>query len=122
MLYLSLLPIHKPSETIFLLEFGYPKTKAIFNHLPVRFYSSDPNPFNFRIPIEMRLEIDSVFKTFDDKTILNGAYLSLNDNELLGLFGRNGSGKSTLLKIIFGSISGDFSSKRVDGIQYTNGL
>lgn len=62
------------------------------------------------------LEVDSVQKSFDFKTILSDVYLKCETNDIIGLLGRNGSGKSTLLKIIFGVISADFKFVRVDGI------
>lgn len=62
------------------------------------------------------LEVDSIQKSFDFKTILSDVYLKCETNGIIGLLGRNGSGKSTLLKIIFGVISADFKFVRVDGI------
>jgi len=48
------------------------------------------------------LHIDSVSKSYDNKTILSDIYLTCKKGEIVGLIGRNGSGKSTLLKIVFG--------------------
>ncbi|WP_298309316.1 ATP-binding cassette domain-containing protein [Flavobacterium sp.] len=62
------------------------------------------------------LEIDSVQKKFDYKSILSDIYLKCETGEIIGLLGRNGSGKSTLLKIIFGILEADFKFVRIDGV------
>jgi ABC-type multidrug transport system ATPase subunit len=61
------------------------------------------------------LEVDSVQKSFDNKSILSDVYLKCETGDLIGLLGRNGSGKSTLLKIIFGIENADFKFVRIDG-------
>ncbi|MBS1548302.1 ATP-binding cassette domain-containing protein [Amniculibacterium sp. G2-70] len=53
------------------------------------------------------MKVDSIIKTFDDKTILHDIFLSCSKGEIIGLLGSNGMGKSTLLKIIFGSLPAD---------------
>nr|WP_315172774.1 ATP-binding cassette domain-containing protein [uncultured Flavobacterium sp.] len=62
------------------------------------------------------LEIDSIQKKFDLKTILSDVYLKCETGDIIGLLGRNGSGKSTLLQIIFGILKADFKFIRVDGV------
>lgn len=62
------------------------------------------------------LEVDSVQKSFDNKTILSDVYLKCETNDIIGILGRNGSGKSTLLKIIFGIEKADFKFVRIDGV------
>ena len=62
------------------------------------------------------LEIDSVQKRFDEKSVLTDVYLKCETGDIIGLLGRNGSGKSTLLKIIFGIQKADNKFIRVDGI------
>ena len=49
------------------------------------------------------LEATDVVKTFGKLTALNGAALSIAENEFHGLIGPNGSGKSTLMKCIAGA-------------------
>lgn len=61
------------------------------------------------------LEVDSVIKSFGERTVLADVYLSCVPGEVIGLFGRNGTGKSTLLKIIFGTMKSDRSFIRIDG-------
>ena len=50
------------------------------------------------------LRISDISKTFDFKTIIKGANLSLSEGEIIHLIGDNGSGKTTLLKIIAGML------------------
>ena len=54
------------------------------------------------------LEIDSILKSFGERTILA-------DGDIIALFGRNGTGKSTLLNIIFGTLKADRKFIRIDG-------
>lgn len=61
------------------------------------------------------LEVDSVLKSFGDRTILADVYLCCRPGDVIGLFGRNGTGKSTLFNIIFGTLKGDRSFVRIDG-------
>jgi ABC-type lipopolysaccharide export system ATPase subunit len=61
------------------------------------------------------LEVDSVQKQYDGKSIISDAYLKCETADIIGVLGRNGSGKSTLLKIIFGIVTADFKFVRVDG-------
>ena len=62
------------------------------------------------------LEIDSIQKKFDLKSILSDVYLKCETGDILGLLGRNGSGKSTLMQIIFGVLKADFKFIRVNGV------
>ena len=49
------------------------------------------------------LEARGIVKTFGKLTALNGAELSIAENEFHGLIGPNGSGKSTLMKCVAGA-------------------
>lgn len=53
------------------------------------------------------LHIDSITKSFGEKTILQDVYLSCETGKIAGILGRNGCGKSTLFQIIFGTLKGD---------------
>ena len=66
----------------------------------------------------MKLEVDSVYFEARGRKILSGAYIKVNQGEIVGLLGRNGSGKTTLYKLIFGLYSNDNISKRVNGRYY----
>jgi branched-chain amino acid transport system ATP-binding protein len=49
------------------------------------------------------LEATGIVKTFGKLTALNGANLTIAENEFHGLIGPNGSGKSTLMKCVAGA-------------------
>ena len=61
------------------------------------------------------LEIDSILKSFGERTILADVYLKCCRGDIIALFGRNGTGKSTLLNIIFGTLKADRKFIRIDG-------
>src|SRR5215469_8141891 len=55
---------------------------------------------------------------FGDRPLLDGAQLSVQPGERIGLIGRNGTGKSTLLQVIAGSIQlDDGELQRRDGLR-----
>jgi ABC transport system ATP-binding/permease protein len=57
---------------------------------------------------------------FGDRPLLDGAQLSVQPGERIGLIGRNGTGKSTLLQVIAGSIQlDDGEVHRRDGLHIT---
>ena len=53
------------------------------------------------------LALQDIRKSYNDKQLLRGVSLSLNEGERVGLLGANGSGKSTLLAIIAGREQAD---------------
>jgi ABC transport system ATP-binding/permease protein len=58
---------------------------------------------------------------FSERTVLNGATLSIHEDDKIGLIGNNGTGKSTLLKVVAGLIqpdSGTLSRRRDISIGY----
>ncbi|MDA3944978.1 MAG: ATP-binding cassette domain-containing protein [Bacteroidetes bacterium] len=61
------------------------------------------------------LEVDSVILEFDSKRVLQDVYLKSETGKVTGLLGRNGTGKSCLMKIIFGEISPNDKSIRLNG-------
>lgn len=61
-----------------------------------------------------KLHVDSITKSFGDRKILQGIYLSCETGKIVALLGRNGTGKSTLLQIIFGTVHGDNQFIKVD--------
>ncbi len=63
------------------------------------------------------IEVDSVQKHFDERSILTDIYLQWRTGEVIGLLGRNGSGKSTLMQIIFGTLDAQ-KFIRIDGKVY----
>lgn len=61
-----------------------------------------------------KLEVDSIIKKFDEKTLLNDISMTCNLGEVIAIFGRNGAGKSTLFKIIFGTENADNKFVRIN--------
>lgn len=56
------------------------------------------------------LSVESLSKTFGDRTILNNLSFGIQQGQKVALVGVNGSGKSTLLKILVGTESPDSGS------------
>ena len=48
------------------------------------------------------LNLESVSKSFDIRTLLDGVSLGVNAGDRIGIVGRNGGGKSTLIKVMAG--------------------
>jgi len=46
------------------------------------------------------LQIDGLYKSFGEQSVLNGLSLKVARGEVVGLLGPNGCGKSTLLNIV----------------------
>ena len=46
------------------------------------------------------LEINHLYKNYDDKEVLKDINLKLKGGKIIGLLGQNGAGKSTLIKLI----------------------
>src|SRR5213592_1073583 len=44
---------------------------------------------------------------YNEQVVLNGASLTIDEHDRIGMVGRNGSGKSTFLKIIAGELKPD---------------
>ncbi|GHU71639.1 ABC transporter ATP-binding protein [Spirochaetia bacterium] len=70
--------------------------------------------------MQNELLVDSINKSYNNKSILKDIYLKINTGNIVGLFGRNGCGKSTLLKIIFGTLNAESKFIKINGIVYNN--
>lgn len=60
------------------------------------------------------LQIDSIRKSFGEKTILQDVCITCCNNEIVGLLGRNGTGKSTIFKIVFRMMEAESCFVRID--------
>ena len=47
---------------------------------------------------EIIIEVNEVFKKYDDATVLDNVSLEIEKGKIYGLVGRNGSGKTVLMK------------------------
>lgn len=52
--------------------------------------------------MKILLQLSEIYKNYGAQIILDGATVSLSENQKVGMIGRNGAGKSTLCKIITG--------------------
>ena len=69
------------------------------------------------------LEVNSLNKKFNNKTIISNASFKLKTEQIIGLTGKNGSGKTTLFKMISGimhptSGSGKIKDKQLFGSSF----
>ncbi len=62
------------------------------------------------------LKITNLTKSFEDKTVLDGLNLEINDGSIFGLVGVNGAGKSTLLRTIAGIYQADGGAVDFEGV------
>jgi len=60
------------------------------------------------------LQIHNISKSFGEKEVLRQTGFELQTGEILGVFGRNGTGKSTLLKILFGTLTAQSGTIKVN--------
>lgn len=57
------------------------------------------------------LQLDSIYKSFNKKQVLNDVSVSLYQGQITTLIGPNGAGKSTLAKIILGLVKPDSGAR-----------
>jgi polar amino acid transport system ATP-binding protein len=69
----------------------------------------------------MKLQVESCSKSFDDKMVLDGLDLAVDEHQVVCLVGASGSGKSTLLKAINLLVPIDSGRIRLDGRVITSG-
>jgi phospholipid/cholesterol/gamma-HCH transport system ATP-binding protein len=88
------------------------------SEIPIMDENSGPSVPEHQVPL---IELRGVSKTFGNKSVLNGANLSLYPGEALGIIGPSGTGKSTILRIIAGLLAPDTGEIYVKG-QLRQGL
>lgn len=62
------------------------------------------------------IKIDNLFRQFNNKPVLKGVNLSVENSEILTIIGQSGCGKSVLLKHIIGLLRPDSGSVIINGI------
>lgn len=63
----------------------------------------------------MKLEFNSIDKSFGDNHVLKGICFCAESSKALGLLGRNGAGKTTSIRILMGVFSQDSGEVLLDG-------
>jgi iron complex transport system ATP-binding protein len=63
----------------------------------------------------MRLEVDKLSYSYDEKKILNDISLNVTKGEFVGIIGPNGGGKSTILKNLYSALQPDSGTVLLDG-------
>lgn len=66
-----------------------------------------------------KIEIENLYKSFGEKSVLRGINLSVDAGEILCIIGKSGTGKSVIMKHLVGIIEPDKGSIIVDGINMT---
>jgi phospholipid/cholesterol/gamma-HCH transport system ATP-binding protein len=61
------------------------------------------------------IQVTDLFKSFQDRKVLNGISLGVNRGETLAVLGRSGTGKSVLLRVIIGLVKPDSGSVCIHG-------
>ena len=61
------------------------------------------------------IKVDSLYKSYGKKSVLEGVSFALEKGEIVGLLGPNGSGKTTLIKILTGLIKDHEGEVKIDG-------
>src|SRR5512146_2903059 len=98
------------SETMALTARPYVQRNGLYRLSPP---ASNPTPRFMAL-----ITVLDAHLAFGDRPLLDGAQLSVQPGERIGLIGRNGTGKSTLLRVIAGSIQLDEGElQRRDGLR-----
>jgi ABC-2 type transport system ATP-binding protein len=63
----------------------------------------------------MKLELESIEKSFGEKSVLRGISFAAEGGRAFGLLGRNGAGKTTTIRILMNVFPADGGSIRMDG-------
>ncbi len=66
------------------------------------------------------LVIKNLHKAFNDKKVLNGVHLEVQEGEIFSVIGMSGTGKSVLLKLIIGLMRADQGEIWLDGQEITD--
>lgn len=70
----------------------------------------------------MKLKIEKLTKSIDDKLVLNDVNFDINHGEIVGIIGRNGVGKTTLFRTMTGIYLADKGDVLIDDISINANL
>ena len=65
----------------------------------------------------MLLEIKNLYKSYDNKVVLNDINLKIKKGKIVGLLGQNGTGKTTLIKLINDLLVKDSGTILINGCE-----
>lgn len=68
------------------------------------------------------VEVNNLYKTFEDVTAVDGLDLAIEEGEIYGLLGPNGAGKSTLIRLITKALGADKGDIHVFGQSVTDDM
>lgn len=68
----------------------------------------------------MILRTENIFKTYKNRTVVNGVSVDVKQGEIVGLLGPNGAGKTTSFYMIVGLIRPDEGKVFLDDVEITN--
>ncbi len=69
--------------------------------------------------MKKKIEINSLYKSFGPKKILDGVDLDVYEGEILCIIGKSGTGKSVIMKHLVGILEPDSGTIKVDGTDFT---
>ncbi|HYG18831.1 MAG TPA: ATP-binding cassette domain-containing protein, partial [Ohtaekwangia sp.] len=61
------------------------------------------------------VKLDSVFKHFGTRTVIDNLSFSVGQGKLFGLLGPNGAGKTTTINMIIGALKPDAGTIHING-------
>jgi ABC-type lipopolysaccharide export system ATPase subunit len=70
--------------------------------------------------MENTIEIDGIQLKFNERRILSDIYMKCCTGKITGLLGLNGQGKTCLMNIIYGTLSAEYVSVRINDIGIKN--
>ena len=62
------------------------------------------------------VEIKGLYKSYDNKRVVDNLDLTINDGEIYGFIGHNGAGKTTTIKCLIGILSFEKGEILIDGL------
>lgn len=65
------------------------------------------------------IQLNNIYKTYGDKTVLKDISFCIDEGEVFGLLGTNGAGKTTLMHILCGQIQPSSGQAQINGMSPT---
>ena len=68
----------------------------------------------------MSLIADNIYKSYQERSVVNGITICVNEGEIVGLLGPNGAGKTTCFYMVVGLIKPDMGKITAGGVDITH--